>query len=274
MRRIVTCLALAALSTGCVGAAPATPIIVYVTPVPSEDPTSGPATSTAPFEILASPPPGRNLPVGTSTPEPTPRPPGHFDSITGQWIPDVIVTPGPTPTPAPTPTPTPTPAPPVTKAELEAVCAGTPISRAAKYAGTVHPLVVVDEGSLEGEGEPWNFEINAKWYGDAWPGPIQLVVCVDTAKPVKLGSCGSYTRESDGASGQIIRYRYTQKVRVVIARTGKQLQYRSLTGTTPQCEAHLSLPASGPPPWGMYGDDVSDSAINKYATAVARQKVK
>jgi len=256
MRAIAGCLVLAALALGCVGAPPPTPVIVYVTPSPTEDPTPGPATSTP-----------------TLSPVTTPRPPGHFDSITGQWIPDVVEVPTPTPTrPAtPPPTPRPTPTPPVTEDELVAACTGTPIPHAAKYGGTVHPLVVVSERW----GVDSDYDINAKWDEGRWPGPIQLVVCrPDDANAVKVGSCGSYTRKSDGEVGQIIRYKYTEKVRVVVARTGRDLQYKTIAGSTPTCAASLSLPASGPPPWDYYGDYPSVDAINKYATAVSKQKVK
>ena len=183
----------------------------------------------------------------------------------------------PTPRPTPTATPTPTPAPLVTEDELAAACKGTPIPRAARYAGTIHPLVVVayepDEAWVV-DSSTSSYDINARWDDGLWPGPIQLVVCVDGAKTVKVGTCGSYKRFSDGEVGQIIRYRYTTKVRVVVATTGKDLQYRTFAGTTPQCASSLSLPGSGPPPWVMYGDGVSDDVINAYATSVSTQKVK
>ncbi len=159
-----------------------------------------------------------------------------------------------------------------------AVCKGKPIPAAAKYGGTVHPLVIVGRGYwyLEpsvsyGHG---GYDINVKWMDDLWPGPIQLVVCVDDAKSVKVGSCGTYTRKSDGTVGEIVQYRYTQKVRVVVARTGKDFQYKTLAGSTPTCAASLSLPASGPPPWDFYGDYPTIEVINTYATSVSKQKVK
>ena len=176
----------------------------------------------------------------------------------------------PTPVPTPTPEPTPTPTSPVTEDELAAACKGAPIPDAAKYAGTVHPLVVATVSGVD----TYSYDINAKWENDLWPGSIQLVLCVDDAKTVKVGSCGTYKRASDGEVGEIIRYRSTVKVRVVVARTGKDLQYRTLAGSTPACATSLSLFASGSPPWGMHGDDVSDDAINAYATSVSTQKVK
>ncbi len=166
------------------------------------------------------------------------------------------------------PTPTLTPALPVTEDELLAACEGKPIPHAAKYGGSVHPLVVVDAW---GEIDPDLYDINAKWADDLWPSPIQLVLCVDDSTTVKVGSCGTYTRRSDGAAGQIIRYRDSVKVRVVVAATGKDTGYKTFAGSTPQCLASVSLPASGPPPWEMYGDDVSSDAINAYATAVSKK---
>jgi hypothetical protein len=169
-------------------------------------------------------------------------------------------------TPTPTQTPTPAPMPEITEDDLMAACSGTPIPQAAKYAGTVHPLVVVDAWGLDDT----SYDINAKWSDDLWPGPIQLVLCVDDAIEVKVGSCGTYTRKSDGAVGQIIRYKDTQKVRVIVATTGKQTGYKTLAGSTPQCAASLSLPASGPPPWDLYGDDPTAEAINAYARSVSK----
>lgn len=74
--------------------------------------------------------------------------------------------------------------------------------------------------------------------------------------------------------GEIIRYKMTEKIRVVVARTGKDLQYRTVAGSTPKCEASLSIPASGAPPWDFYGDYPSVDAINEYATVVSTQRVK
>ena len=183
--------------------------------------------------------------------------------------------PTPVPTPSPTPVPTPSPVPTVTTQELRFACSkGTPIPATAKYAGTVHPLVVVYHDDKAWILDNDVYDINAKWYGDDWPGPIQLVVCDSLQKAVRVGSCGSYKRKSDGVVGQIVRYRYTEVVRVVIARTGKTLQSKTYYGSTPACKSTLSIPASGPPPWKIFGDDVDAvAAINKYATAVSKQKV-
>ena len=158
---------------------------------------------------------------------------------------------------------------PLTERELKAACNGTRIPRAAKYAGTVHPLVVVFGGAVSAD----DFAINAKWGSGTWPGEIQLIVCVGPQKHVNLGSCGTYIRKSDGRVGQVIRYRHAQVVRVVVARTGKTLQSKTFYGSTPTCAKSLPDPGTSPP-WRFYGNNVSDNAINKYATSVSRQKVK
>jgi hypothetical protein len=182
----------------------------------------------------------------------------------------------PTPTVEPTPSPTPvvpfpdvtfTPAP--TDDELAAVCDGKPIPEAAKYAGTVHPLVVVYAGMILTD-----FAINEEWAsGYGWPGPIQLVVCVAFSDAEEVGRCGTYKRQSDGKVGDVYRYRYTQIVRVVVARTGKTLQSKTYYGSIPPCTASL-VAFGAEPPWVILGDDVAaTAAINKYATAVSTQKV-
>jgi hypothetical protein len=159
-----------------------------------------------------------------------------------------------------------------------AACKGTPIPHAARYAGTLHPLVVVDRYSngrwAVDTGPVYHFGVNVMWAQDRWDGPIQLVVCVDSAEVVKVGSCGTYTRKSDGEVGEIIRYRSTVKARVVVARTGRNLEYRTFAGSTPECSASLELPATGLPPWDLYGDDVTGEPINTYAWSVVEQKVK
>jgi hypothetical protein len=86
---------------------------------------------------------------------------------------------------------------------------------------------------------------------------------------VKVGSCGYYSRRSDGKNGQVIRYRNAEVVRVVVARTGKTVQSKTVYGSTPTCSDTLDDPG-GSPPWRIYGDDVDDTAINKFATTVSR----
>jgi hypothetical protein len=181
------------------------------------------------------------------------------------------------PTPSPTPVPTPTPVPQPTRAELLAACSkGTPIPEAAKYAGTVHALVVVYSGDTAWILDNDVYDINAKWYSDDWPGPIQLVVCDGLAQEVKVGSCGTYTRTSDGALGEIVRYRNFEVVRVVVAKTGKTLQSKTFSGNTPTCATSIYDVDNrdSNPPWKISGTYADNDGINAYAKAVSTQKVK
>ena len=106
------------------------------------------------------------------------------------------------------------------------------------------------------------------------PGPIQLVLCVDPVqRPDRVGSCGKYKRVSDGKVGQVIRFRYAQVVRVVLASTGETLQSKTLYGKPPACGRKVAL-TSAPPPWRTYGRVVTDAAVNTFAAATSRQKVR
>lgn len=151
-------------------------------------------------------------------------------------------------------------------ADLVSSCGGTPVPGAAEYAGTVHPLVVVSGGRLASP-----LDINLKWLNGLWPSPLQLVVCLDAELAVRVESCGSYTRGSDGVVGEVIGYQYAQALRVVVATTGRTLQSRTFYGMTPVCADTLSV--LGPPPWKIYGDHVSADTINQYATSVSTQPV-
>jgi hypothetical protein len=177
--------------------------------------------------------------------------------------------------PAPTPTAEPTP---TREEELEAACGGTPVPWAARYAGKVHPLVVVDEGT---GGIDASYVINRKWRSDTWTSPIQLVVCApfepDTS--VKAGSCGRWKRQSDGVVGELIKTRHTSTIRVVVARTGKTLQSQILYGSVAPCgdapEDQWSIPdMNDDPPWHLFGIRVTNAQVNTYATAVSKQAVK
>lgn len=170
-----------------------------------------------------------------------------------------------------TATPRPTPIP-----NLGAACAGTPISDAAPYGGTVHPLVVL--GTLNHT----DFEINAKlyretsygddWIDQPWPGPIQLILCVGDEQTVEVGSCGMYQDTVTGQVGEVILYKYARTVQVVVALTGKVLQTQVFYGSVPSCETWEG--GGGDPPWRNYGERVDLAAINTYATSVATQAVK
>lgn len=235
MRRPLILAVVLAVVGACSQAGGPTPQIIYVTPEPA-------ATA---------------APTARPTPIPTPIP-------TGWW------TATPTPRPTARPTLAPTLAPPTEgySGTLAYACRGGSVPGAAEYGGTVHPLVVLDRSMRVNI----LLSINAKWRLDEWAGPIQLVLCVDDPIEVKVGSCGTYTRRSDGQSGRIDRYKMTQKVRVIVAATGKQTGYKTFAGNIPSCSTSLSLPISGPPPWNYYGDDPDDEAINAYAVSVSTKE--
>lgn len=158
-----------------------------------------------------------------------------------------------------------------TTAELAAACDGSAVPGAARYAGRVHPLVVVDSwGTIDAD----SYGINSKWARDALPGPIQLVLCVDPEqRPVRVGTCGTYKRVNDGKLGQVNRFRYAQVVHVVVASTGKTLQSKTVYAKPPACGRKVAL-TSAPPPWRIYGGEVPDGAVNTYAAATSRQKAR
>jgi hypothetical protein len=201
-----------------------------------------------------------------------------------------FATPAPVPTVRPSPTPTPTP-PPTPEDELAAACDGTPVPWAAPYTGKVHPLVVVDTDALyriekvtKREAQPGEivskyYPINKKWINGQWTGPmIQLVICdPGDESTVRAGSCGKYTRQSDGRVGKLIRRYWTKKVRVVVAATARTLQTKTVSGTVPKCPGTYSSAfgdLSGKPPWFIEGPEVTDEQISKFASTVSKQPVR
>ena len=299
-RRVLSSLAIAAFLAGCsAGASP--------TPVPTATPTT-PASPLPPVSNCAGPVEFTGVPAGwagdtgivsfsgvpagwhviiSSQPQPELDVTSGFGGIeldSGshqyQWFdapdPDVrlggdstgnfdvpVCHAGPTPTPLPTSPPW---------YDLSEACNNNPVPWAADYAGKVHPLVVVEGTAIKTAGKGEGFDINSKWYDNSWPGPIQLVVCVDSEKAVMVDACGLYTRKSDGVVGELDSYRWARVIRVVVAKTGKTLRSETLYGNTPVC-SESALVGDGPP-WKTYGDDVSDGAINQYATSVSTQAVK
>ena len=177
--------------------------------------------------------------------------------------------------------PTPTPLPTMATSDLLSACDGKPVPGADPYAGTVHPLVVVYYES--GADYGWwlggaqyardDWDINQKWFDGDWPSAIQLVVCLDPYKSIKMGSCGSYKRSGDNVVGQVIRYKWSETVRVVVASTGKTLQSKVVLGGTPTCHSKLDDPG-GNPPWLIHGSVPNADYINTYAVGVSTQKVK
>ena len=67
MRRIVACLAIAALASGCAGAPLATPDAVQVTPAASDDPSPGATERASPAPTRASAPVSTPIPTATAT---------------------------------------------------------------------------------------------------------------------------------------------------------------------------------------------------------------
>ena len=191
-------------------------------------------------------------------------------------------TPTPLPTAIPAPTLTPMPVPPaITIGELGAACRGEAVAYAAPYAGDSHPLVLLDDN---GGWEIWTNEslhdfvflpplsaFAPKIPLSAEPGyndpnvnsvimqmpanTIQLVVCHTAAHTVLIESCGDYTRNSDGKTGELLRKKWTEAVRLVVAETGATLQEKNFDGPPPDpCSPQMRGPQGGDPPWEIVGD--------------------
>jgi hypothetical protein len=124
-----------------------------------------------------------------------------------------------------------------------------------------------------GDVQPTIYDIDQKWFDNSWPSPIQLVACVDNGSSVKVGSCGTYTRQGGGESGELIRWKSAQTVRILVAKTGKRLQSQVYYGAILACPTDFQDMDS--PPWDVYGPEPDDQAqINAYVSAVSTQKVK
>jgi hypothetical protein len=215
----------------------------------------------------------------SSVAKPPTRPPSYVDvtlapeSAVPTWA---EFTPMPTDTEVPTPTlvPTPTPIPKPADSDIEGVCASKPALGTAKYAGSLHPLVVADyNGDIWRVDSGSSYAINDKWYNDSWTSPLQLVVCIGGLNSKKISSCGKYHTSS--TSGSLYRYQYFRNIRVALATTGKTLQTKTiLGGGAPACRDIISVPAGESPPWKIYGDEPDDGSFNAYATAVSTQKAK
>jgi len=176
----------------------------------------------------------------------------------------------PTDTPEPTPTAKPTQA--ITDDDIILLCdKGTKIAMATKYAGKVHPLVLVTNTtsgwSIDSYGD--RYDIDHNWPTGVWVHDLQLVVCVGSQGSKSAGACkNQYRRNSDGAVGKVTRYRYYLSIKVMVASTGKTLATKSLYGSTPVCGGTISLPST-PAPWRLYGTQVDDTAVNAYAVSLA-----
>jgi hypothetical protein len=149
---------------------------------------------------------------------------------------------------------------------LVATCKdGTPVPGAAPYAGSVHPLLVMDM-------EQWslaNVDINRgsqRSFGWSWASPLQLLLCV-TDEEKRVGSCGLY--ESGNEVHEVIRKQATETIRVIEAATGKTLQQKVLKNPAPKCPKKFWT-TSG---YWVLVDPVTDEQIDEYATSVSTQPV-
>ena len=110
-----------------------------------------------------------------------------------------------------------------------------------------------------------NFDIDNQWINDGWLSPLQLVVCDGVDQEQRLGSCGRYTRQSDGVSGEAIQDWYYEVVHMAVALTGKTLQSKTFYGSTPVCAGSLWSEIDNPtddPPWNLHGDYPDPAAID------------
>jgi hypothetical protein len=138
-----------------------------------------------------------------------------------------------------------------------------PVPGAAPYAGSVHPLLVVDMDNW------WlaDVAINRDFpgpYGWSWSDPIQLVVCV-TRHEAKAASCGLY--KSGGELYEVIRKEDRATLRVIEAATGRTLQKEVLTNAAPKCpKKFMTTPGDY-----VLEKPVTDAQVNRYATSVSKQ---
>ncbi|GAA2496984.1 hypothetical protein [Terrabacter carboxydivorans] len=159
------------------------------------------------------------------------------------------------------------------------VCRGTG-GEGAPYAGSVHPMALVGP-SEDSSGNQWGHTVaQADQFraetGHSVPAAlrprstsqVQLVTCV-TERLVPAPSCGTYTRGSDGASGELRRTKGTVTVRVRIATTGALIGQRTFDRSPPSCPTTASGPvASGEPPWMLDGQTPGLAEAYSFVTAL------
>ncbi len=128
--------------------------------------------------------------------------------------------------------------------------------KAANYAGTTHPLVVIGPTDIG-----WGYDIQNA-YGGSDPidhallptstHQVQLVAYV-SIKDVPAGTCGSYV-SSEGKGGEVLRDDAVTTIDIVEARTGKAVASKSFVDKAPQCASSYSSPELGRyPPWYLSG---------------------
>ena len=142
------------------------------------------------------------------------------------------------------------------------VCQGNTLADSARYAGSDHPLAIIgppNGGPYQGRGG-WEQEM-AEYIGESAPSgllprsvdDIQLVACVASEKTVPATSCGIYKRVVDGVTGEVRRTTSSVKVRIIVARTGRQVAQETLLGQPMQCAEQFM---TGDPPWVLEGGPV------------------
>jgi len=150
----------------------------------------------------------------------------------------------------------------VLDATYTGVCAGHAVVTAAVYAGASHPLVIIG-----GLGEPyadWESELEDTGYngnnGGDWPAEmkpasaesVQLVACVST-RQVADKSCGFYTRQSDGVSGELRLTNGVTTIKIVVAGTGAVIAQKAYRATPLSCNNEEPT-VSGNAPWVIAND--------------------
>ena len=134
------------------------------------------------------------------------------------------------------------------------VCSGRPALFAAPYAGRSHPIAIIGGSSPI---DVWEDRIQS---ADEWPvemkpltvASVQLVACVK-GHDIPDRSCGYYTRQSDGVSGEILLTRGVTDITVRVARTGAVLARKHELGEPATCNSQFGA-GSDPPPWTVHGD--------------------
>ncbi len=212
--------------------------------------------------------------LGTATPTPTATPTARPTPMPTP-MPTPVPTPTPMPTPMPTPVPTPTPAPLIpSTAELGTACSyGTAITASEPYAGSTHPVGVV---YLSEDSKSWNADSDY-WLGEtfsALSGPAQLILCIGLQHEVRVSSCGSYRRDSDGKIGEVIRYKVGIDLRIRIASTGKLLKDNTFYGSIPTCSDRIVGISDSAPPWRLTGDYPDYDAVNSWINDWTTKSVK
>ncbi len=187
----------------------------------------------------------------------------HTSSSSDSATPDVELTQEPAPTPMEPTDPY------IDAAGAFAACAGIAQPGAPAYAGSKHPIVVVDFADPDFPEIDTDYDESAAFVQDWGSAGTQLVACVGAQKSARVSYCGDYKRVSDGKIGAVYRYRHTIVVKIMVAKTGKQLQAKTILGKPASCKDKVTI-TSDPPPWGIFGGPITTSTIDAYIRSVAK----